>query len=249
MRHIAVVIPSRTTALLAQALKSIEETHCVTEPCEIIVVDDGLDARPDVVSCVRYLPGLKPFCFARNVNLGMKAAAPDCDVVLLNDDVTFISSEGLPKLAHEIAVHQNVGILTPAFARMERTPSQRCGHLPRDYGLWIEPTAYVTFAAVYIRREVINRVGYLDERFVGYGYEDNDYCLRVRRAGYDIGVLPSVIVGHGDEYGRAATTFRMTNLNQLMAINRHAFVRKWSAELLGLSEEQIQMLMEIIAMM
>ena len=41
---------------------------------------------------------------------------------------------------------------------------------------------------VLIRREVIEKVGMLDERYAGYGYDDVDYCRRVFNAGYQFAV-------------------------------------------------------------
>lgn len=34
------------------------------------------------------------------------------------------------------------------------------------------------------RRELVDRIGYLDERFSPYGFEDVDFCIRAMRAGY-----------------------------------------------------------------
>jgi hypothetical protein len=45
------------------------------------------------------------------------------------------------------------------------------------------------------RRSVIERVGGLDERIFMY-FEDNDFCLRVRRSGFRVCHMPSVRVTH-----------------------------------------------------
>ena len=46
---------------------------------------------------------------------------------------------------------------------------------------------WVSFAAVMIRREALDRVGPMDEAFFLY-FEDCDYCRRVTAAGYDIAI-------------------------------------------------------------
>ena len=44
---------------------------------------------------------------------------------------------------------------------------------------------------------MISTIGPLDENFVGYGFEDNDYCIRARRAGWETGITRQVCVKHG----------------------------------------------------
>ena len=50
-----------------------------------------------------------------------------------------------------------------------------------------------------IKREVIEKVGFLDEAFWMYG-DDYDYCYRIRKAGYSLYFLPHCqVVHHGQE--------------------------------------------------
>ena len=50
-------------------------------------------------------------------------------------------------------------------------------------------------AAMLVKREVFERAGLLDEAFFLY-YEETDWCLRVRQAGYRILAVPSSVVWH-----------------------------------------------------
>jgi GT2 family glycosyltransferase len=52
-----------------------------------------------------------------------------------------------------------------------------------------------------LRREVLECVGLLDERFFMYG-EDLDWCLRAREAGWTVRYEPSVVVQH--QHGAAS---------------------------------------------
>ena len=47
-----------------------------------------------------------------------------------------------------------------------------------------------------IPRRVIEDVGLLDERYIDYGHDDDDYCYRARRAGYEIWICHDVQVNH-----------------------------------------------------
>jgi len=55
--------------------------------------------------------------------------------------------------------------------------------------------ACVLGASMIARTDLIRRIGGFDERFLLYG-EDQDLCLRVRRAGYEIGFVNDAVVLH-----------------------------------------------------
>ena len=55
--------------------------------------------------------------------------------------------------------------------------------------------ACVLGASMIARTDLIRRIGGFDEGFMLYG-EDQDLCLRVRRAGYEIGFIDDVVVLH-----------------------------------------------------
>lgn len=58
---------------------------------------------------------------------------------------------------------------------------------------------FLSGAALLIKREVINDVGPLDERFHFYG-EDQEWCLRIARGGWQLVFEPrSVVVHHGSQ--------------------------------------------------
>jgi hypothetical protein len=68
------------------------------------------------------------------------------------------------------------------------------------------------------KRELLDRIGFLDERFNGYGSDDMDFCLRAEMAGYKLAVTRLVTVRH--EHGRGGpTTF-------LKSIGREAFAQQ-----------------------
>jgi GT2 family glycosyltransferase len=59
----------------------------------------------------------------------------------------------------------------------------------------VMPREFVSGCAMLIKRVVLEQVDLLDERFFMY-YEDSDYCLRVRRAGYRLLVVPGASLLH-----------------------------------------------------
>lgn len=56
-------------------------------------------------------------------------------------------------------------------------------------------TPFITGCSMMIRREVIERIGFLDDKFYLY-LEDLDYCLRASLAGYRLMYVPTSIIWH-----------------------------------------------------
>lgn len=68
--------------------------------------------------------------------------------------------------------------------------------------------AGVSGSCMLIRREVINQIGYLDERFFAY-QEDADYCFQARRSGWKICYVPTARITHyGGQGGSRVQLYR-----------------------------------------
>lgn len=83
-------------------------------------------------------------------------------------------------------------------------------------------------AALLVKREVINTVGPLDERFHMYA-EDNEWCLRMTRGGWRVIFEPSATVIHHGSHSalqRWASPERLrVQLQSNLAFQRHALSR------------------------
>lgn len=83
-------------------------------------------------------------------------------------------------------------------------------------------------ACIMVRREVLETVGWLDERFVN-SLEDHDWCLRIRNAGWKIFYLPSAAIVHfwGQSFRQLDPleadrfAFLVSNLNRGYFIRKH----------------------------
>lgn len=144
------------------------------------------------------IQGAKPFVFARNINIGIRAAGED-DVVLLNDDALLEGDEGFGALEAASGllwtgkneyVYGVVGAttnLTGQILQQRRFPRELAREVP-----------HIAFVCVYIPRRTINQIGMLDERYCeGYGCDDRDYCEAVNAAGLKVGVSDWCYVDHG----------------------------------------------------
>jgi GT2 family glycosyltransferase len=219
----SVVIPSKSASNLVPCIRAIREAG---ETCRIIVVDDGLEWRSDFLKAemgygIIYVHGVKPFVFARNVNLGIKSAGTD-DVILLNDDALLETSQGFSAMAEASRVWRDLGVIAAACDTVGN-PNQ----FRKTTTLMRSEPRMVCFVCVFIPRSTIDKVGLLDERFVGYGLDDDDYCLRVRNAGLKIGIFDGCYVDHSS----LKSSFRgEAGAGGDFTGNMKLFIEKWGTD-------------------
>jgi GT2 family glycosyltransferase/glycosyltransferase involved in cell wall biosynthesis len=214
-RKVAIVIPTYGPPDYAlAAIRSIRATtrrHSV----RIIVADDGSApehvARLEATRDIRLIRGEGQRGFAANANRGLRAVGPDEDAVLLNSDV--IAHKGwLERLQYGAFLESSTGIVGPKLLYRDGT-IQSAGSIrnpgapewfdhahrfkPEDHPQANVPLPYLamTGATLYIKRAVIDAIGYLDEGY-GMAYEDVDYCLRAWDAGFQVLYYPYASLTH-----------------------------------------------------
>lgn len=191
MNGLSIVIPSRMVTNFTSCVSAIRNN---SEGCRVIAVDDSDHGQISSVSRVMNkgvdpVQGVKPFCFARNMNIGIRAAGTD-DVVLLNDDAQLKTPGGFSLLQQAAEEHPEYGIIAATTNNVGNR-----NQLPQGKGLRDE-ARMVCFVAVLVPRRTIDAVGLLDERYVGYGMDDDDYSKRVLMAGLKIGIHDGCFVDH-----------------------------------------------------
>lgn len=210
------------------------------ETCDIVIGSDGISedcAKKYKEMGVSVLEMPKPFNFSRNINLCVKALDPVSDLLLLNDDIIFETpniSEIVAKLLgsqpKDIA-NAPYGAICPALTRGEvGNGYQAYGHLPGEpYD--IRPTGKICFIAVAIARRAWEATGGMDESYIGYGYDDDDWSLTARSHGFRLGVTPRLKVQHGFDGEMGTTTWKKTidktELDNISIANRDIFMKKW----------------------
>lgn len=217
MNGLSVVIPSRTYGNLLACASAVR----INDPdVNIILVDDGIGVENFSAPVDLVVQGDKPFIFARNCNLGIAAAGAD-DVILLNDDALVEMEDQLTRMQELTYEHPEYGLISAACNNVGNTNQNR----KTEDSLRDEPRM-VCFVCVLIPRRTIETVGFLDEEFTGYGYDDDSYCLRVRRAGLKIGIYDGCSVDHKS----LPSTYRSLNYpSEAFERNRLVFERKYGA--------------------
>jgi GT2 family glycosyltransferase len=241
-RNLICVFPSRTDEYADSLLQSMKDLDAEsTRHC--IVVDTGgphgalsgaLRKRWSPV--VTFLMLDLPFVFAKAANLGIKAATercPDCDVLLLNDDIDMKTPLWWTRLRQVLASQEAkvFGVLSLVIEPTTQSTKQiQYDTVPAIKEI-AEPN--VALMAAVLRREAITSVGNMDERYVGYGYDDVDYCRTLRLAGYKLGVTNGIVAKHGKGgYGASSTFRRATDhatWQSMIEQNRLLYEAKWGS--------------------
>lgn len=216
----AVVILSARAQNVVSAVNSILDREPLLPRDRIIVVDDGArEAAEPALPEIRWISGMRPFVFARNANIGIREAGQD--VILMNDDAQLLTPGGFSALASVASVHSTVGLCSAAIRG--QVSNRRQIELPDRCGLRMEKRR-LCFVCVYIPWRTYVDVGPLDERFVGYGFEDDDYSLRVLMADRQLAIFDGCVVSHDD---LLASTFRsIPDVDDRLEYNRQLFHAK-----------------------
>lgn len=209
---------------------------------EVIVVDNGsTDGTVDYlrkISRIRLIENKTNLGYSRAVNIGIQAAQPDADIVLLNNDVELIEPDWLDHLSGIASTRADLGIVGVKIVQDDGT-LQHCGaYLPLDT-CWGQQIAggevdigqysgiyeceSVVFACVYIKRPVINAIGLLSEDYFAY-FEDTDFCLRARRSGINVAMHGDIRVKHTES---SSTKENGVSHNDIFLKSQQTFKNKW----------------------
>jgi len=206
---------------------------------EVIIVDNG--SGPETVEWLRTLTDVRVIYNSTNRgyaggNNQAIAAARGEYIVLLNNDV--IVTEGwLNGLLGAFDRIPALGVSAPRSNKIagdqvtvdanyqDLDEMHRYARIRRDrfFG-----EGYLTDRAIglclCIDRRVIDQVGGIDERFGVGNFEDDDFCLRVRAAGYNIFVCDDVFIHH---FGSQTFAANKVDWTATMRENWRTFAKKW----------------------
>ena len=105
--------------------------------------------------------------------------------------------------------------------------------LVKQAGSWINVDRVIGFCML-IKREVLFKVGVLDEMFGPGGYEDYDYCMRIRQAGYNIVVAEDTFIFHIGGKGYSSNNMDYMELRNK---NIELLIDKWTRQTIKIMEK------------
>jgi GT2 family glycosyltransferase len=156
--------------------------------------------------------------FSAGNNVGIRAVEAQA-YLLLNSD-TLVEPDAVDLLWGALQADARIGLVSPRLQYRDGTPQISCfrlhtplseliagsgtGLVRRFLARWDVPIdlseqafepGWTSFAAVMLRRDVVDAIGGLDEGYFMY-YEDTDYCRRARQAGWRLWHEPRARVVH-----------------------------------------------------
>ncbi|MBC8492492.1 MAG: methyltransferase domain-containing protein [Chloroflexi bacterium] len=213
---------------------------------ELIIVDNGsTDGTQDYLSTlseyfdhVRVIYNQDNVGFPRATNQGLQTSSGEYFVLLNND--TVVTRGWLTRLLRHFERDPFIGLVGPMTnaiwneAKLEAhytTPAsleafavqQAEEHVGEHF-----PVGVLAMFCLAVRRQVIDAIGLLDEQYEIGMFEDDDFALRARLAGWRVVCAQDVFIHHE---GRAS--FRQLGekrYREIFETNRAKFEQKWDRE-------------------
>jgi GT2 family glycosyltransferase len=210
---------------------------------EVIVIDNGSVENPQIILSKKY----PQIIFIRNdINLGYTggnnqgiqiALESEAEYIWLLNNDGVVLPDTLQNLIDSMQSDTRIGLISPVIYDHQREKMLYCGtviqadSLKRKELRAIEeynclkqesPDRLCLWGtALLIRREVIERIGLLDERFFAY-YEDVDYSLRTIDAGWRTAVETKAILLHENPSIKKKRILYYMTRNQYLLIKKHS---------------------------
>ncbi len=228
-------------------LDSLRRHTSLNANVTVLVADNGsTDGTVEYLrqqTWIRIIENKRNLGFVRGNNTAIRTTPGDEDILLLNNDIEIYQPGWLEEMQRVAYGDAQIGIvgcrqLLPnglllhagTYMPLDSFWGQQIGSLEKDvnqYGLNRDVEGVVG-AVMYIKRDVINQIGLLDEDFVSY-FEDTDYCLRAAEAGFRTVCAGDVTLVH---HQNVSTSVNQVNFSKLFGESQRTFRRKWEKKLM-----------------
>ena len=232
--------------LTTRCVRALQEWHKLRP--HIYVVDNGSsgtglyfeDSRDVPISLIK---SPKNRGYAGGNNLGIRKAIEDgCEyLVLLNSDA-YISENNMEILLDQFRRYDDIGCLGPGICEGDLLflGGRDMGLHSNTRNIMSQETSmkgimyidYVPGMVFLTTKDVIKRIGFLDEQFFFSG-EIADFCKRVLKAGYRCAVCPDVRANHvvvEDNPLRSSLYAYYSFRNRFLFVRKHHSNIRWILE-------------------
>ena len=242
---VVVILNYNGKALAEQCIRSVLNSSYPNK--QILLVDNSSSD-----GSVEYLRNIFPdlVVVVNSDNLGVaagrnrgfvEAVRRNADYILSLDNDTRIVGDMIDALIEVAESDPRIGVVGPKTYMDDGTARIQCtggritytqnvcterGLGEMDYRQYdkIDDVDYFPGFGFMARREVFEKLNFLDETFCGYGHEDTDFCVRAAHLGYRVVYVPKARLWHR---GSATIGTYSPQKKYLEAVNSAYFVRKY----------------------
>jgi GT2 family glycosyltransferase len=196
---------------LKQCLESIQRDSYIEK--EIVVVDNASsDGSSEMLrstfSSITVISNRENLGYTGGNNIGMKFALKnrDCDYLLILNDDTIVDPDLITLLVKFAKANPKIGVVNPKILDFE-TKREICNNYGK-YNFYIgighkllletddvEEISLFRGTCFLIKKEVIDKIGLMDENFFMY-FDEADLSFRVKKAGFVMLHVSKAIVYH-----------------------------------------------------
>lgn len=222
------------------------------KPHVIVLDNQSTDGSVEAVragySQVQLLSLERNLGYAGNNNVGIEAALQQgADWILVLNEDTILDPDCLKRLVEAGEADERTGIVGPMVyhhnepdviqsAGVRLDPEWRSIHIGQnepEHGQYtdLREVDAISGCAIMVRRQVIEQVGSLDERFFYY-WEETDWCVRARKAGWRIVHVPKAKLWHKGvqrDYKPSLSVAYYNTRNRFLILSKYkAPLRAWA---------------------
>ncbi len=223
-------------------LTSLREKTPAEDNYRVIVVDNG--STDGTIAYLESLPWItlirndRNLGFVKGNNIGIGASDPASDLVLLNNDMIITQPDWLKQVRRLAESDPDIGIIgvrlldgkgtflhAGTFMPLATFWGQHIGNNEKNINQFNQTREVesVVAACMYIRRELVEKIGMLDEAFFSY-FEDTDFCLRARKAGFKVVCAGGPLLVH---FENTSTKVNKVDFSDMFKKSQRIFIGKW----------------------
>ncbi|MED3574366.1 glycosyltransferase [Cytobacillus praedii] len=220
-----------------QCLESIRK-YTDRDTYELIIIDNNSvdDTKEWLLKQddIRVIINKENLGFPRGCNQGIEIAKGE-NILLLNNDV-IVTENWLSNMVNSLYSEDRIGAVGPVTNSaayytaipVEYSNLNEMHNFAQDFNKsdsekWEERLKLIGYCML-IKREVVDKIGLLDERFTPGNFEDDDYSVRIRQAGYKLLLCKDTFIHH---YGSVSWKENISGYGELLSENEKKFMEKW----------------------
>ncbi len=250
-----IIVSYNSLAVLKPCLESLRNQSLAHDTEIIVVDNASSDGSAGMVARdfphLRLIANKVNVGYSKGVNLGIREAKGDY-FLILNPD-TIVGRDSIALMAGFMDKHKEAGITGPKLVFLDGNIQYSCrrfytwkvlllrrtflgkifknsslvrDHLMLDYDHnTLLEVDWMLGACLLVRREAVESVGLMDERFFLY-FEDVDWCYRMKQRGWKVYYYPDAVITHGYARESAQTVINRSFLAHAASLVR--YYEKWN---------------------